>query len=130
MSYGADAYVSFPISGSIEPPYLRLRVVEQCHSASLTAVAATSSAVLALPANPNRRHLIYLNVANNFALIAYGQPPTLALFSEVAPAIDKKTTTVNHFDMSDPTYTGPVYVMWDDTNQPMSGSMMFTEFTQ
>jgi hypothetical protein len=127
MSYAADAYVSFPISGTSEPPYLHLRTTRQCHSASFNAIPAVSGVFLLAPANPNRRQLIYVNVSSNFGVIGFGFPPSSGGFSQIAPSVDRKQTNIPEFSLPSPIYTGDIYFLWDDSNAP-NGTLMVTEF--
>ena len=124
MASLGDAVVQFPISGSYSPPDAVMRVTNQVMSATLTVLTASQTSQLLLPANSNRRALMFRNASPVLCYVRFGGPTADSYNHSVAIGDDD---VIYPYQFA-PAPTSEIHVVWD-TSAAASGSLKITEFT-
>lgn len=127
MAHLGDAAIQFPVSGSYNPR-VYMRTVCQATSGTLFIVSSTLSGTLAVPANPNRIGMVWVNDSPEHVYVGYGFMPDSWSYTAWLHPLDKGSPSVDvhvHEHTGPVVYTGPIYVRWITD----SGSLKITELT-
>lgn len=121
----ADACMTVRVASIASGSDVKIGIMEQCTSATLYVVTASLYSVLVAPANTKRIGGFYVNDSPNLCFIRFGAHASSWEYSLLAESVLDKFP-LSQVDLPRPTYTGPIYAVWDTA---ASGSIKFTELT-